>query len=118
MIKHKYNVYGICQIEGSLFSGTCVSDDIVKAIKMFRENGYSIWNIERKEQVRNDEQIGSNIGFIADQFNEQMDKTVMEAKGEIESFCQNNINAIASAALVEHRDEILQLENPVDIESE
>lgn len=62
--------------------------------------------------------IGSNIGFIADQFNEQMDKTVMEAKGEIESFCQNKINAIASAALVEHRDEILKLENPVDIEME
>lgn len=62
--------------------------------------------------------IGSNIGFIADQFNEQMDKTVMEAKGEIESFCQNKINTIASASLVEHRDEFLKLENPVDIESE
>ena len=31
---------------------------------------------------------------------------------------QNKINAIASAALVEHRDEILKLENPVDIEME
>lgn len=62
--------------------------------------------------------LGCNLDFIADQFNEQMDKTVMEAKGEIESFCQNKINAIASAALVEHRDEILKLENPVDIESE
>ena len=62
--------------------------------------------------------IVSNVGFIADKFNEQMDKTVMEAKGEIESFCQNKINAIASAALVEHRDEILKLENPVDIEME
>lgn len=59
--------------------------------------------------------IGCNLDFIADQFNEQMDKTVMEAKGEIESFCQNKINAIASATLVEHRDEILKLENPVDI---
>lgn len=62
--------------------------------------------------------LGCNLDFIADQFNEQMDKTVMEAKGEIESFCQNKINAIASAALVEHREEILKLENPVDIESE
>ena len=62
--------------------------------------------------------LGCNLDFIADQFNEQMDKTVMEAKGEIESFYQNKINAIASAALVEHRDEILKLENPVDIESE
>ncbi len=62
--------------------------------------------------------LGCNMDFIADQFNEQMDKTVMEAKGEIESFCQNKINAIASAALVEHRDEIVKLGNPVDIESE
>lgn len=62
--------------------------------------------------------ISSNIGFIADQFNEQMDKTVMEAKGEIESFCQNKINAIAGAALTEHREEFLKLENPVDIEGE
>ena len=60
--------------------------------------------------------IGCNMEFVANQFNVQMDRTVMEAKGEIESFCQNKINAIASAALVEHRDEILQLENPVDIE--
>lgn len=74
-------------------------------------------NILKKLNMLNSD-IGSNIGFIADQFNEQMDKTVMEAKGEIESFCQNKINAIASAALVEHRDEILKLENPVDIESE
>jgi hypothetical protein len=74
-------------------------------------------NILKKLNMLNSD-IGSNIGFIADQFNEQMDKTVMEAKGEIESFCQNKINTIASAALVEHRDEILKLENPVDIESE
>lgn len=60
--------------------------------------------------------IGCNLDFIADQFNEQIDKTVMEAKGEIESFCQNKINTIANAALVEHRDEILKLENPVDID--
>ena len=62
--------------------------------------------------------IGCNMDFIVDQFNEQMDKTVMEAKGEIEAFCQNKINTIANAALVEHRDEFLKLENPVDIESE
>ena len=76
-----------------------------------------IKNILKKLNMLNYD-IVSNIGFIADQFNEQMDKTVMEAKGEIESFCQNKINAIASAALVEHRDEILKLENPVDIEME
>ena len=74
-------------------------------------------NILKKLNILNSD-IGSNIGFIADQFNEQMDKTVMEAKGEIESFCQNKIDAIANASLVEHREEFLKLENPVDIESE
>lgn len=60
-------------------------------------------------------EIGCNMDFIADQFNEQIDKTIMEAKEEIESFCQNKINSIASEALVEHKDELLKLENPVDI---
>ena len=60
-------------------------------------------------------QIGANTEFVYSQFNEQMDKTVMEAKGEIEAFCQNKINSIANAALVEHKDDILKLENPVDI---
>lgn len=59
--------------------------------------------------------ISGNMDFIVDQFNEQMDKTVMEAKGEIESFCQNKINSIANVALIQNHDEILKLESPVDI---
>lgn len=61
-------------------------------------------------------QISSNTEFVYRQFNEQMDKTVMEAKGEIEAFCQNKINSIAQATLVEHREEFQKLENPVDFE--
>ena len=34
-----------------------------------------------------------------EKFNEQRDKTVMEAKSEIESFCQNKINSIARQLL-------------------
>lgn len=62
--------------------------------------------------------IGCNTDFIVNQFNEQMDKTVMEAKGEIESFYQNKINAIASATLMEHGDELKQLDNPVNIDDD
>lgn len=62
--------------------------------------------------------IGCNMDFISKQFNEQMDKTVREAKGEIESFCKNKINSIANMTISEHRDEFLKLENPVDIKSE
>ena len=49
------------------------------------------------------------------QFNEQMDKTTIEAKGEIEAFMQNKINSIAQASLVEQREQFLSLENPVSI---
>ena len=61
-------------------------------------------------------QIGVNTEFVYQQFNEQMDKTVMEAKGEVEAFCQNKFNSIAQAALLEHKEEFQKLENPVDIE--
>jgi len=39
----------------------------------------------------------------------------METKGEIEAFCQKNINSIAQAALVERKDELIGLENPVEL---
>lgn len=61
-------------------------------------------------------QIGTNTEFIYGQFNEQMDKTVMEAKGEIEAFCQNKMNSIALAALSEHQEDFKALENPIDVE--
>lgn len=38
--------------------------------------------------------IGCNQEFIYKQFNRQMDKTVNEAKGEIEAFMQNKLNAL------------------------
>ena len=58
MIKHKYSVYGVSCVNGSLFNGTCVTDDIIKAIELFREKQCSVWNIERKEQVSLDTKIG------------------------------------------------------------
>lgn len=72
-------------------------------------------NIIKKLQSLSRE-IGSNMDFVYNQFNEQMDKTVMEAKGEIEAFCQNKITSIANAEMMEHREEFFKLENPVDIE--
>lgn len=58
MIKYKYNVYGVSCVGGSLFNGSCVADDIIKAIELFREKQCSVWNIERKEQVNADTEIG------------------------------------------------------------
>lgn len=60
--------------------------------------------------------LGPNLEFIGTMFGEQMDKTVMEAKGEVEAFCQHKINTIASQAIAERKEEILKLDNPVDID--
>lgn len=59
--------------------------------------------------------VNDNNAFIYRQFNTQMDKTVTEAKGEIEAFMQNKINSIAQTALVEQRDSLPKTENPVCI---
>jgi len=49
-----------------------------------------------KEEILNSikmlhQEIEKNIPFIQTQFNEQMDKTVLEAKGEVEGFITNKI---------------------------
>ena len=44
-------------------------------------------------------EIKSNTPFIMSQFNEQMDKTVKEAKGEVEAFTQTKMHSLALEAL-------------------
>lgn len=51
--------------------------------------------------------LESTQPYINDQFVEQMDKTVLEAKGEIEGFMQNKMFSIANQALVENKDALL-----------
>lgn len=100
-------------------SVTMDAQQIIKDVAELFEQKKTLTKADKQEILKKlnnlNMEIGSNMDFIVDQFNEQMDKTVMEAKGEIESFCQNKINSIASAALVEHKDELLKFENPVDI---
>lgn len=60
--------------------------------------------------------ISGNNDFLYRQFNEQMDKTTLEAKSEIEAFMQNKLNSIAQTALVEQRDALAATENPVSID--
>lgn len=95
------------------------SQQLIKDISEIFEQKKSLTKTDKENILRKLDKlsmdIGCNMDFIADQFNEQMDKTVMEAKGEIEAFCQNKINSIASDALVEHQEDLLKLENPVEI---
>lgn len=43
--------------------------------------------------------LASNMPFIQSSFNEAMDKTVMEAKGEIEAFVHNKVNSLGIQGL-------------------
>ena len=105
------------------------SSKILKAMKQVQEEIDAIQKSlddkktlgvkDRKEMVSKLRQvkynIGSNLDFCVEQFDEQMDKTTLEAKGEIEAFCQNKINSIAQAALVENGNKFVALENPVEL---
>lgn len=65
MTKHRFDVCGVSCTGGNLFTGVCVADDIIKAIELFRKNHYSVHNIEMKEQVHADEEIGiKNINIL------------------------------------------------------
>jgi len=52
--------------------------------------------------------INSNMPFVHSQFNEAMDKTVAEAKGEIEAFVTNKITSLGIAAL---KNQLPEIEN-------
>lgn len=71
-------------------------------------------NVLRMLSMLNND-IGVNTDFMFEQFNEQMDKTVAEAKGEVEAFCQNKIHQLASAKLVEMQAGVEQLESPISV---
>lgn len=100
-------------------NATRVSEELIQEVtELFNQKG-TLKKADKEDILRKLNKlkmdIGINMDFIVNQFNEQMDKTVMEAKGEIEAFYQNKVNTIASAALVEHRDELKRLDNPVEI---
>jgi hypothetical protein len=52
--------------------------------------------------------IGTNQSFQMSQFNEQMEKTVAESKGEVEAFVQHKMYQIAQQALVKNPESLLE----------
>lgn len=54
-----------------------------------------------KELEMIEQDIEKNLPFVQKQFNEQMDKTVLEAKGDVEAFISHKINALGLEALKE-----------------
>lgn len=63
LTKHRYVVNGIACVGSYNFIGECISDDIIKAIILFREHKdrLSVHSIQREEQVN----ANMNIGIIS-----------------------------------------------------
>lgn len=64
-------------------------------------------------------EVGSNASYVLESFNEQMDKTVTEAKGEIEAFMQHKIHSVAMEAIAANmnKEELLpELESLISVE--
>lgn len=76
--------------------------DILENRKTLRKSDKeTILNALYKAQAN----VGCNAEYVLDSFNEQMDKTMTEAKGEIESFIQNQVQRFAANALIEESED-------------
>ena len=55
------------------------------------------------------QEVGSNIPFINEQFTEQMEKTVLESKGEVEGFILNKVQTLGLKELKNRVPELEQI---------
>jgi len=107
------------ELNANLKGATAAIDKAINDVKSLFESKKTFSNKD-KEMVTDllgqiSRSYQDSLPFMYGQFNEQMDKTVTEAKSEFESFVQSKLNNIALIALQEKRDEILALESPVEI---
>lgn len=73
MVKHRYKVKGVVftgDKSGLEFEGTCVAYDIISAIRLFRDDGFSVHTVPCREQVNAKTEIGiENIHYIEEKNN-------------------------------------------------
>lgn len=93
-----------------------VANTLYAEVKELFDNKKSISKTDRNEILKKLDfiihRIPSATKFAQSQFAEQMEQSVTEAKGEIESFFQHKINSIASGALQENMQTLLEIKEP------
>lgn len=93
------------EFESDLAEVALAVDSAVDRVKALFESKKPLNKAEKDEllsvlrQLSTD--VKSNIPFIRDSFVEQMDKTVTEAKGNIEGFIQHRMSGLAQEALAQ-----------------
>ena len=98
--------------------------DCIKEVKDIFDSKKNLTKEDRKNILNALEKakmnVSCNADFVYNSFAEQMDKTVKESKGEIESFMQNKIQNFAAMAMVVQSTKdtqmIEQIKNPIEIE--
>lgn len=96
MIKHSFEVTGVSN-SGDNFIGKCVAYDIIEAIQIFRDKGFSVHTVQSRIQVHADSELGIEyIGELLYPDNEKMALTetfvaqeMYKAfnKDDLENFC-------------------------------
>lgn len=108
------------ELKERLSNATEISRSLISEVQKLFDEKKTITKSDKAEIINKltkvASEINGNVNFTYEMFNEQMDKTVVEAKGEIEAFYQNKVNSIAQAVLVERKDDLFGLENPVEVD--
>ena len=98
------------------------AQELISSVETLLKEKKTLTKADKEEMLSKLISISRNIeennNYLYRQFNEQMDRTTAEAKGEIEAFMQNKFNSIAQATLVEQREQLSSMENPVCLEGE
>lgn len=95
------------------------TQDLIQSVAEKFSSKKSFNKKEQEEILRTLNRISMNIGcnqtYQVKAFTEQMERTVTESKGEIESFFQNKMYQLAQQAFVENPDKLLgTIQSPVE----
>lgn len=101
-------------------------DEVTKEVESLIENKKTFSKADKEMILKTltdvKTQIGSNYPYMYSMFNEQMDKTVNEAKAEIESHLQSRIEDVALRAIKQERvqpeQHLLENEENADIDED
>lgn len=93
------------EFKAKLDSTNETANQLVSEVKDLFNEKKSLTKKDKEEILaklaRISREINENSQFVYEQFNEQMDKTVSEAKGEVDAFVVNKINSIAQKSIIE-----------------
>ena len=112
------------ELKEQLANANANTKSLIEEIREMFDTKKSIGKGDREEIIKRLDKIyadiNQNVTFIHKQFNEQVDKTITEAKGEIEAFCENKLHSIAYAALNEKQELLgeMSIDAPIPLEME